>query len=234
MTDFDKVDSISVNGTVQSLNAGGSGSRGTAVTMVREGFEPDVIKVLREIWGFATGRAVLSGIGSSAGSVLIEPRASDYDVQSEEIPIGRGGLSKVKFEPAVWPTRPNTLNAGEVLLHELVHSLRQVSFVASFEKVSDQPQYEDLEEFYAILIANVYRSEIGRHGLRGGHHVNDVLLAAQHDPQKFLQTGKNRERCDRLRREMRCFFDAVAKAPAKWNPLKALSDVSPAKGKARC
>jgi hypothetical protein len=58
----------------------------------------------------------------------------------------------------------------EVLFHELCHSLRNLTGLARCEAVGER--FDDIEEFWAILITNIYRSECGRSGLRGDHSVD--------------------------------------------------------------
>src|SRR5262249_25408038 len=52
----------------------------------------------------------------------------------------------------------------------LGHALRDLNGLARCEAVGER--FDDIEEFWAILIANIYRSECGRSGLRGDHSVD--------------------------------------------------------------
>jgi hypothetical protein len=62
------------------------------------------------------------------------------------------------------------LNVGSpdvTLLHELVHAVRP----AAGRKLMDQPTQDgwtNLEEFFAVVVENIYRSERGDKVLRGG------------------------------------------------------------------
>ena len=129
---------------------------------------------------------------------------------------GTGSSSSLSFTAQDWS--PASTHVGldaddETLLHELVHSLRQAKgqedpdrLKAPFpvlrggEKTSagmDTPQnslsqiYDTLEEFTAILITNIYRSENGRQGLRRDHLVDkdmnhQPLFPPLTNPRTFL------------------------------------------------
>ena len=58
----------------------------------------------------------------------------------------------------------------EILLHEMVHGLRQLRGTTDSHKPADAPNMDTVEEFMAIVVSNVYRSELNRPGLRADHH----------------------------------------------------------------
>lgn len=217
MTTYKRVDNIQIVNTLESVNGT------TKVTVVREGFEDDVVKVLEEMWPSQTGGAVLRTIGSSIGDVYIIPKPGNPNdiLQSDETGDAKGMRSDVGFEPAAWPEQRNTLNAREVLLHELVHSVRQLS--GHLKQVPTHDSYGDMEEFFAIVVGNVYRSELQRIGLRGGHNFESLPPKQRDDAAVFLSTGQYRKRLETLKSENGDLFNAVAAVNAKWNPLKLMT-----------
>ncbi len=103
---------------------------------------------------------------------------------------GKGTDSTVYYSPWVWPDQGNALcnednNAGnssdEVLLHELVHSMEQVEGKLDQCEVYPprfDPTYatDNVAEFFAVLVANLYSSETGRK-LRQDHRSFKVMPA---------------------------------------------------------
>ena len=216
MVSYSHVDSIQIVNTLTSKNGT------TVVTVTREGFEKDVIKVLDSIWGSQTGGAVLRTINSMPGDIYIVPRPGNPDEAPNADASGTGLRSDVPFEPDAWPDHPNTLSNTEVLLHELVHSVRELS--GKLNQIPTNDAYEDIEEYYAIAVANVYRSELHRVGLRGGHHSESLPPKQRDDAAVFLSTGENRKRLVKLQSENGDLFKAVSDVTnAKWNPFRLIT-----------
>jgi hypothetical protein len=217
MFDYSNVDSIHIVPTLNSRN------ETTDVTVVREGFEKDVAKVLDAIWATQTGRAVLQLFNSLPGDIFIIPNPGNPDSGTVNAEARPGSLSsRIPFEPAAFPNDPKTLNPGEVLFHELVHSVRELSGKLDQSPIHDA--YEDIEEYFAIVVSNVYRSELNRIGLRGGHHSESLPPKQRDDAGVFLNAGENRKRLERLRSESPDLFNAVASVgSARWNPIRLMT-----------
>jgi hypothetical protein len=87
---------------------------------------------------------------------------------------GAGSDTIVRFSPGTFapgtgaPTGPGT-SPDEILLHEMIHGLRMMSGRFVREPVTSNPGMENYEEFVAILISNIYRSESGMPTLRADH-----------------------------------------------------------------
>ncbi|HPF60397.1 MAG TPA: hypothetical protein P5149_13845 [Candidatus Competibacteraceae bacterium] len=149
---------------------------------------------------------------------------------------GRRENSLVRFTPAQWTYNPinPVLGIGipffgpgsdpdEVLLHELVHALR---FTAGLSKkdhrVPFQKQYDNKEEFFAILITNIYRSECGRRNRRSGHDA--YFWGKSADTEAFLDEGVNRLHVRQLRRQQPLLFNDLNNVNAPFNPLRNFRD----------
>jgi hypothetical protein len=95
---------------------------------------------------------------------------------------GKGTQSTVYYSPWIWPDQGTKFcsedndagdGADEVLLHELVHSMEQLEgkidmcerYPTTFDPTYDT---DDMAEFFAVLVANLYSSETGR-ALRKDH-----------------------------------------------------------------
>jgi hypothetical protein len=124
---------------------------------------------------------------------------------------GKGSSSNVHFTPhpavllpiaddvPICPTDGKTVVEGgcrlvvassdtsndTLLLHELIHSLRelrgQLNQVPTWIK-----SYDNQEEFFAVLVANIYTSEHGRKDLRANHHSFSLLAPHLNTSEKFF------------------------------------------------
>jgi hypothetical protein len=87
---------------------------------------------------------------------------------------GRGSYAVIPFNPWLFDNLTcgasvPTNRAEYVLVHELTHSLASIS--GKFAAYEQAPaQFDNLEEFAAIVFTNVYISETGGTKLVGGHH----------------------------------------------------------------
>lgn len=160
----------------------------------------------------------------------LRPRDASGQVTSSTLGTGQGSDSVVEFLPPQFARHVPGIAVGagpgslrdEVLLHELVHALRHLRGLRTHQPVRFQRTftYDNREEFYAILIANIYRSECGRAGLRHDHSGFDPMFVASAD---FLKLGRNRAYLRRLRREMPALFRALRGVRAEFNPTAFLA-----------
>jgi hypothetical protein len=102
----------------------------------------------------------------------------------------------------------------EVLLHELVHSLRIGLALSLCFGMGDD--YDTVEEFYAILIANIYRSECGYQNLRANHFGKTDL--ADGDDGRFY--ARYRDKIDALVNQMKGLCRSIAVVRCKFNPIR--------------
>jgi hypothetical protein len=103
----------------------------------------------------------------------------------------------------------------EVLLHELVHSLRMALGLSLCLWMPDD--YDTIEEFYAILIANIYRSECGWFNLRANHFGKSDLL--DKDDVRFY--CKYKEQIDSFVKQMpAAFCQSIAAVQCRFNPIR--------------
>jgi hypothetical protein len=93
--------------------------------------------------------------------------------QPAAIGTGTGSDTEIRFSPNTFtapgaPTGPGA-RPDEILLHEMVHGLRQMKGRAIFEQINGNPGMDNYEEFAAIVISNVFRSELKIPQLRKDH-----------------------------------------------------------------
>jgi hypothetical protein len=197
---------------------------------------------------YIDNKGAYQGFNATAGSVVV-PKLSDdgkAPVNMDEVRDGNyskkqdtlvrfnpdmwnaDALAEVKFiaQPADFKQAPG-VQKDEILLHEMVHGLRQMRGTTDFHKPADAPHMDTVEEFMAIVVSNMYRSEQKRPGLRKDHWGFDPLPAAQEDPQVFLnQPGSggdsNLARMKQFKQQNPDFFADLKKCPAPFNPFKLL------------
>lgn len=161
---------------------------------------------------------------------------------------GAGSDSVVSFAAQDWEPASSTASLraeDEALLHELVHAFRQTSGLedsfpldAPFEVLSrgggtvsqlksqttaTKPTkhsqiYNEYEEFVAILLTNIYRSENQRVGLKRDHLGGDGELAYPlTNARNFLTVW--RPQIERLCGEMHLLCNQLAAVECHFNPI---------------
>jgi hypothetical protein len=104
----------------------------------------------------------------------------------------------------------------EVLLHELVHSLRMMLGCSFCTSMPDD--YDTVEEFHAILIANIYRSECGYTNLRKNHFGKSDL--PDPDEGHFYSAYQNTIDTFTHQREMWVLTHTIATVRCTFNPIR--------------
>jgi hypothetical protein len=185
------------------------------------------------------------GFNATANNVIL-PKLTNGPVDMDQLKAGYDDSKHnalIRYNPSMWTAEavagvgfipkaadfksaPGVLK-DEILLHEMVHGLRRMRNTVDGHKPLDQPRYDTVEEFMAIVVSNVYRSEVGRPGLRADHHGFTALPAAQENAQAFLDVpgngpDSNKARMTQFKRDNPDFFNDLKKSPAKWNPFKLL------------
>jgi len=161
-------------------------------------------------------RRRVGGRGSDRGTGT----GSDTDVF-----FSSGYFKKSDIKPLLGipnpPKMPGIL-PDEVLLHEMFHGLRHMAGLRRTRRVPFQPGYDTMEEFFAILIANLYSSECGRKGLRLDHRTSAFSFVSEAD---FLKIGRNRAHLRQLRRQQSALFADLQRVNAPFNPTRLLVEV---------
>jgi hypothetical protein len=206
-----------------------------------DSYDMAVERVFNDIAKAATGRAVLRAIGRIAQrSMLVEPMmGTDGGMPNAyAMPVDKkaarrqGSDTEVRYTPAHW--KPSAMHPSvtgfkfwygpgttpdELLLHEVVHGLRHMAGLRMTRNVPFQAGYDSFEEFYAILIANIYRSELGRLELRHDHHGFMALSAVGINNQTdFYNHRLNQQHLNKLRRQQPALFADLQGVKAKFNP----------------
>jgi hypothetical protein len=143
---------------------------------------------------------------------------------------GQGSDSAIHYTPVPKGTAssgPGSLS-DEILLHELVHTGRQVKGIQNFEAIHNGAQNE--EEYLAIIVTNVYLSEKKQTQFRGPNHKTFDVLP---QPDRFLEgrRGSSWKSCARARARcgapsslsMRPQPPSIRRAPGRRRERRCLS-----------
>jgi len=121
-----------------------------------------------------------------------------------EAGTGAGTNCEIRYTPSMWHAGDGQGKApDEVLFHELVHASRDMRGVAYEGPVNRN--YDNTEEYIAIILQNMYLSEKGQDVFRGGHtrgriqplrgaDADRLLLNPQHvnmSPASIIQNFKD-------------------------------------------
>jgi hypothetical protein len=107
--------------------------------------------------------------------------------QSPTMGTGKGTDVKMHFSPDTWKHAPCAgtyigTKPDEVLLHEMVHALREMQGLFNpWPTTGTIAGYKDEEEFLAVVIANVYLSAKGNPDLRGDYMTAGKKLTPPND-----------------------------------------------------
>lgn len=144
---------------------------------------------------------------------------------------GEGSDAFILFSPDMFWQNGICANLGapqapgskpsEVLFHEMVHAYRQMRGLSyTLPTLGGRARYDDLEEFAAVVLTNIYTSEVfGTTALlRADHH--DFTKLDPKNTSDFLADPANRRLLDMLRKSDPAFFATFGKIKAAFNPLR--------------
>jgi hypothetical protein len=140
---------------------------------------------------------------------------------------GIGSDVVLRYRPGTWIRFRHTTpasKADEVLVHELVHALRAMLGIShSVRLTGELADYDNVEEYYAIQIANTYLSEKGTTRLRGNHRFGKkaVMDDSTDTSDEFLDKAVHRDLIRQLVEEMPSFCYQFRRLPAdiSFNPI---------------
>ena len=145
---------------------------------------------------------------------------------SNLVATGNGASAEIFFSPERLKSRGPGKKTDEMLFHELVHSVRAIQGVrtSGFKMEGD---YDNEEEFAAVVVTNVYLSEKKQTELQQNHG-RDVLK----NPDKFLDSPDvpppgARMLLGGFRLRQPAFFASLAvldRHTAAFNPFRQLAE----------
>jgi hypothetical protein len=139
---------------------------------------------------------------------------------------GAGSPVYVSYHPATWRQLiknsgriPTGAGPAAILIHEMTHGLRMMcGLLRTDDPVTGNVDMDDIEEFNAILTANVYLSERGMTSMRASHHGFSSLDKTMSDSEVYYDTYKNE--IDGWFNEQMAYCMEMAAIPTKFNPFR--------------
>jgi hypothetical protein len=145
-------------------------------------------------------------------------------VPTGSVGVGGGSPVTIEYHPATfreWIKRKRRIDPGygpgEVLFHEMVHAMRAMLAKRTKETVYEDFRMDDIEEFCAILAANIYRQERGFTSLRKDHWGDGRLVGDLLDSGAYYE--KYRPSIDKWFASQGGFCLELARSKVKFNPL---------------
>ena len=132
----------------------------------------------------------------------------------------KGGACQKYYEPR----SEYTPSEDEVLLHELVHGARIASLKLKLghAAVKGLTMYDNDEEFFAVLVENIYNSELKKGLLRSSHTGFMEMDKNLQDSLAFFQvSGSAFEKIEKFATENPGLAKALANIEVPFNPLTA-------------
>ena len=160
-----------------------------------------------------------------------DPRTALVDERDERSRFkgtGDGSDVEIHFTPSS-ASGPGSL-PDEVLFHEMVHGLREMQGLADMWPTNDSLRdYDNEEDFLAIVMTNVYISSKGGTQLRANHHGYHPLKRPLNTSAGFLADPANLSMMQKYSLSWGVFtyFSLLPGGP-KFNPFREL--LKPAKG----
>ena len=158
------------------------------------------------------------------GSILLDGHGKKI------LALGGGCDSMIYFTPKMFTKYCNHhkhahrsgAQPDEVLFHEMVHATRQMRGLLNSLPLGYM--YDTEEEFFAILVANIYASETGRPvDLRSDHHGFEHLLTDSNKkflPKKDITDYRYRLVAKLVREEPKMALALSAVHHAHFNPIR--------------
>ena len=117
----------------------------------------------------------------------------------------------------------------EILFHELVHAARYLGGDLKKTPIPKMPDYENEEEYFAVLITDIYSSEKGRSfaSLRKSHKLQrkPEMNEQEADPWAFLLEDDNYRLVEKFCKQHPTIAPMIAHAPADFNPIRDYYDL---------
>jgi len=224
------VGSIIVNGIT-------GGERALFITPYTKADQPNA-ETIADKTQAAAPKGVSGGYGKDQAGWfrghLDDPDTIITDERYDKYPVGKGKGTgegsdvQIGFSVNAGSSTGPGSQPDELLCHELVHALRMTQGKFNPIPTDDKNEYDNEEDFLAVVTTNVYMSANNKLELRADHNDFTVLKPPLNTSDGFLISGKNHNRKSNLEL-MKIYnlvwqptFSALSAVPAKFNPFRAL------------
>jgi hypothetical protein len=207
-----------------------------------DSYEIEVTEIIRKIAASVTGQAVIFKIRSEGFLAVSLYTKGDFnadtDVATEGMILSR--LAHIHFSPStfdavtvvngfVFPNVKAILLPGQqpapTLLHEMVHAGRILGRDFKMLPLTGKmAPYDNEEDFFAILVANIFMSELGKpyYGLRSSHHLYGPSLQRWESVSEiFLFENDNFRLIEKFCKQHTKMAPMIARSQAAFNPIRS-------------
>lgn len=205
-------------------------------------YDFQVEKLFLEILKRNTGQIIAEGIFASGRSVCVQPYSNkpgarlcnpqtwgdDHDLDGFGAWVLFSPDASCHLDPATKDFKPGG-SPSEILFHELVHAFRIVTRKASNrvgpslpyvpKELIKYPTYDSEEEFFAVLITNIFSSETGR-PLRKDHESVELLPSQLSTNKGFLAIEPYAQLVRKFCIEHPAVSVRIYGVPSAFNPIK--------------
>jgi hypothetical protein len=112
----------------------------------------------------------------------------------------------------------------EILCHEMVHASRYLGGDFKMTPIPSMPDYDNEEDYFAILVTNIYSSEKKRgfESFRKSHHLRykPEMDAVEASPLMFVLKDDNLRLIAKFCEQHPVIAPMIARAPAAFNPIR--------------
>jgi hypothetical protein len=197
---------------------------------------------LNRIYATGVGRSIIQQIGCSSKKMTIKPYLPEWTADAGvcnafatsnpmryEAYLWDGMVDYysdnilLRYSRSMWEKDSKCYAPGpgaksdEILLHEMIHGLRDLAGVAGDTALTGAyADYDNEEEFYAIVITNIYMSERGAVLLRKDHHTFAALANAD----SFLNDKTYYALMKKLVAQQSILCGSLANVNCTFNPVR--------------
>jgi hypothetical protein len=204
-------------------------------------YEDQIVLIMEMILRTQSGRILVGAIGRTARIMLIIPDAgteinaatnwtsakqafpanltfTDPSTQQPFTTTSGGSCTIIELTPSNYSHRDGVVSSADTgLFHEMCHGLHVMLGISQAYLPLDD--FDNIDEFWAITLTNIYLSEKNYPALRRDHHGRQQLHPSLCTSEAFLQRFADpmKQICDAAPD----FTREVAQIPAKFNPIRA-------------
>jgi hypothetical protein len=224
--------------------------QGITVSGTSRAYEEEIVRILEKmILNSFTGKAIVTKI-KAHGAVLItddypgidrRELNSDFQPSLSSKKLGIIGFHphnknlnsvQVVFNGTPWtPSQVSYIHKhspgmkpDEVLCHEMMHAARWLGGDFKKTPIPSMPEYETEEEYFAILVTNIYSSEKGRgvESFRKSHNLvyKPEMSTVEAAPFVFLGQNDNLRLIAKFCSQHPVIAPMIAQVPAAFNPIR--------------
>lgn len=155
----------------------------TRAKRTKEGdeYESEVLALLEDIRGDATGRVLMDKINAQWRIWVVpltekrQEKCACVGVTSGRMSVNNGGGVRLYFTPLPGQSEDGYFSNQDILFHELVHAYRSSVLDNKSQWTSPLRDYKSEEEVLAVHVTNVYRAGRGYHNYYRSHQISTLL-----------------------------------------------------------